>query len=283
MGKDSAIEWTDHTFNAWEGCEKVSPACKNCYAETRAIRWGHSAGGKHLPLWGPGSIRKWRSDAYWRAPLKWNREAAGAAVRQGAKDFGEGAVGAGEHGLERGRQLLIEEKLGVGFAVAERGDGLGQRFGLGLVHEPHDFGFGLAAREHRRGADPVVAQHAKQFPEPLDLDRDQPAHHLDRRVAPGDARAAGGGQGDNQKVGSGFGGGGGGGATIEPAAFIIIDEDGYKLLPAKRGGWGDLIDAIPGIAKKLGKLKDTFMSSDDDDDESGDDKDVKPEADAGDS
>lgn len=83
---------------------------------------------------------------------------------------------------------------------------------------------------------------------------------------------AGGGQGDNQKVGSGFGGGGGGGVTIEPAAFIIIDEDGYKLLPAKRGGWGDLIDAIPDIAKKLGKLKDTFMSSDDDEDDSGDDK-----------
>lgn len=85
---------------------------------------------------------------------------------------------------------------------------------------------------------------------------------------------AGGGQGDSQKVGSGFGGGGGGGAKIEPAAFIIIDEDGYKLLPAKRDGWGNLIDAIPGIAKKLGKFKDAFMSSDDDDDDddSGDDK-----------
>lgn len=76
MGKSSKIEWTHHTFNAWEGCEKVSPACKNCYAETRAVRFGHSKGGKHLPLWGPGSRRKWRSDAYWRQPLKWNREAA---------------------------------------------------------------------------------------------------------------------------------------------------------------------------------------------------------------
>ncbi|MEE9395237.1 MAG: phage Gp37/Gp68 family protein [Planctomycetota bacterium] len=81
MGEHSSIEWCDATFNAWEGCEKVSPACKNCYAETRAIRWGHSSGGKHLPLWGPGSVRKFRSDAYWREPLKWNRDAARAGGR----------------------------------------------------------------------------------------------------------------------------------------------------------------------------------------------------------
>lgn len=34
MGENSAIEWTDHTFNPWIGCTKVSPACKLCYAET---------------------------------------------------------------------------------------------------------------------------------------------------------------------------------------------------------------------------------------------------------
>ena len=33
MGKDSAIGWTHHTFNTHWGCEKVSPACDNCYAE----------------------------------------------------------------------------------------------------------------------------------------------------------------------------------------------------------------------------------------------------------
>lgn len=26
MGADSKIEWTDHTFNPWIGCTKVSPA-----------------------------------------------------------------------------------------------------------------------------------------------------------------------------------------------------------------------------------------------------------------
>lgn len=32
MAENSKIEWTDHTFNPWIGCTKVSPGCKNCYA-----------------------------------------------------------------------------------------------------------------------------------------------------------------------------------------------------------------------------------------------------------
>ena len=78
---------------------------------------------------------------------------------------------------------------------------------------------------------------------------------------------AGGGQGDDQKR-SGFGGGGGGGARIEPAAFIIMDKDDVKLLPVGKGKWDTIIDAIPGIAKKLGKLKDKFKSDGDKDEES---------------
>ena len=31
MGKDSGIEWTNHTQNFWRGCHKVSAGCKNCY------------------------------------------------------------------------------------------------------------------------------------------------------------------------------------------------------------------------------------------------------------
>lgn len=30
MSANSKIEWTDHTFNPWLGCTKVSPACKKC-------------------------------------------------------------------------------------------------------------------------------------------------------------------------------------------------------------------------------------------------------------
>ena len=35
MAENSGIEWTDHTFNPWMGCTKVSPGCDHCYAEAR--------------------------------------------------------------------------------------------------------------------------------------------------------------------------------------------------------------------------------------------------------
>lgn len=35
---ESAIEWTEHTWNPVTGCTKVSPGCKHCYAETMARR-----------------------------------------------------------------------------------------------------------------------------------------------------------------------------------------------------------------------------------------------------
>jgi hypothetical protein len=31
MSANSKIEWTDHTFNPWIGCTKVSPGCAHCY------------------------------------------------------------------------------------------------------------------------------------------------------------------------------------------------------------------------------------------------------------
>lgn len=39
MSLDSAIEWTDATWNPVRGCTKISPGCKNCYAETFAERF----------------------------------------------------------------------------------------------------------------------------------------------------------------------------------------------------------------------------------------------------
>lgn len=38
MGTVSKIEWTEQTWNPTVGCTKVSPGCKNCYAETMARR-----------------------------------------------------------------------------------------------------------------------------------------------------------------------------------------------------------------------------------------------------
>lgn len=44
MSDRSTIEWTDATWNIVTGCEKVSPGCDNCYAETFAERWRGTAG-----------------------------------------------------------------------------------------------------------------------------------------------------------------------------------------------------------------------------------------------
>ena len=75
MGKHSAIEWTDHTFNPWWGCEKVSPACLHCYAETWAKRVGQS-------VWGAKSARRFFSDQHWRSPILWNRECEKDGIRR---------------------------------------------------------------------------------------------------------------------------------------------------------------------------------------------------------
>jgi protein gp37 len=40
MASESAIEWTDATWNPVSGCTKVSPGCKFCYAERLTQRFG---------------------------------------------------------------------------------------------------------------------------------------------------------------------------------------------------------------------------------------------------
>lgn len=75
MGQFSKIEWTHHTFNPWWGCDRVSPACKHCYAETWARRVGRD-------LWGKTAPRRFMSDAYWREPVRWNAKAAEAGRRE---------------------------------------------------------------------------------------------------------------------------------------------------------------------------------------------------------
>lgn len=69
MGKETGIAWTDHTFNPWWGCTKVSPGCDHCYAETFDKR----TGGAH---WGKGQPRRVFKPAHWQEPLRWNEAAA---------------------------------------------------------------------------------------------------------------------------------------------------------------------------------------------------------------
>ena len=68
MAQNSAIEWTNHTFNPWWGCTKVSPGCTHCYAETLSNRYGHD-------IWGPKKDRRVFGDNHWQEPLKWNKQA----------------------------------------------------------------------------------------------------------------------------------------------------------------------------------------------------------------
>ena len=67
--ENSKIEWTDHTFNPWIGCQHVSPGCDHCYAEAMMDhRYGKVE-------WGPHGKRKRTSEENWKNPLKWNAKA----------------------------------------------------------------------------------------------------------------------------------------------------------------------------------------------------------------
>lgn len=67
MAQGSRIEWTDHTFNPWIGCQRISAGCVHCYAEQMAKRFKNAE-------WGPTAERKKTSPKYWRDPLNWNRQ-----------------------------------------------------------------------------------------------------------------------------------------------------------------------------------------------------------------
>lgn len=75
MGKNSKIEWTNHTFNPWWGCLKVSQACKHCYAEAWAKRVGQQ-------VWGIQADRRFFGEKHWSEPLKWDQEARTLGARR---------------------------------------------------------------------------------------------------------------------------------------------------------------------------------------------------------
>lgn len=62
----SEIIWTDNTFSPWEGCQKVSPGCRHCYAEARDKLYHRGEN------WGPEGSRLIHSAAYFDQPRKWN-------------------------------------------------------------------------------------------------------------------------------------------------------------------------------------------------------------------
>jgi protein gp37 len=59
MAENTKIKWANDTLNLWLGCEKVSPACANCYAEAWAKRSG-------LVEWGRQANRRRTSAVTWK-------------------------------------------------------------------------------------------------------------------------------------------------------------------------------------------------------------------------
>ncbi|WFF79343.1 phage Gp37/Gp68 family protein [Delftia tsuruhatensis] len=81
MAENTKIEWADHTWNPWEGCQKVGPGCDHCYAENRNARF---AGGQAIN-WGPGAPRRRTSVSNWNLPLRWNAQAEAFQAQHGRR------------------------------------------------------------------------------------------------------------------------------------------------------------------------------------------------------
>jgi protein gp37 len=84
MAENSKIAWTTHTANFWMGCDKISPGCAHCYADTLTTnRMG-------LNLWGKDSARQAVKNV-WANVRKWEREAKqrGERVRMFVMSLGD--------------------------------------------------------------------------------------------------------------------------------------------------------------------------------------------------
>lgn len=60
MAKNSGIDWTDHTWNPWQGCRKVSPGCAHCYMYRDKERYGQD----------PATVVRSKPGTF-NAPLHW--------------------------------------------------------------------------------------------------------------------------------------------------------------------------------------------------------------------
>lgn len=77
MADKTRIGWCHHTFNGWVGCAPMSAGCRFCYADTMSQRWrpGNDE-------WRRSGTRRVTSEAIWRRPFKWNRDAEQAGERR---------------------------------------------------------------------------------------------------------------------------------------------------------------------------------------------------------
>ena len=64
MGRNSSISWTDHTWNPWRGCHRISSGCKYCYMFRDIRRWGGD----------PDTVTR-AAEKTFNAPLSWEEPA----------------------------------------------------------------------------------------------------------------------------------------------------------------------------------------------------------------
>src|SRR4051812_23856723 len=62
---DQDADVTDHTWNPWRGCTKVSPGCAHCYMFRQQRQYGND----------PAVVVRTKT---WRDPLKWQKQAQAA-------------------------------------------------------------------------------------------------------------------------------------------------------------------------------------------------------------
>lgn len=76
MAETTNISWCDGTANFWWGCQKISPGCRNCYADVLSRRYGKN-------IWGsPARSGRELKKSIWTDIIKWDRESGEKQVRR---------------------------------------------------------------------------------------------------------------------------------------------------------------------------------------------------------
>lgn len=69
MAEKTSISWTEHTWNPWRGCTKISAGCENCYMFTAQRKRQEETG--NLALWDPEVVQRTTT---WKEPLRWQKQ-----------------------------------------------------------------------------------------------------------------------------------------------------------------------------------------------------------------
>jgi protein gp37 len=69
MGEKTGINYVHHTWNSWQGCNKISPGCAHCYMFTAQYRMGMD----------PETVVRCKT---WGDPLRWQKRAAAAGITE---------------------------------------------------------------------------------------------------------------------------------------------------------------------------------------------------------